>query len=320
MVEPLFDAGEVPTPKKMMLKFVNSVVDNLPKSAALSRGLGGCTLKEASDYMRLTMARDNSLTVQGIGETRRSSFQGSSGLTQVDLRQDFYDPPEYLSTFAHAEKGFFLEGKDHRLIPRGLLFDGPPGTGKTAGARYLAEQWGIPLYRVDIAGTKNKYVGQSEANMLTNLARLDHEEPCVALLDEVEKVFSTSQGDSSGTTSSMLSQLLWWLAERRSKVFVVMTTNNAQALPKELYREGRIDASMWFGGLTGEEALPFVQAILKTFSVGKKAKLTQLADMIQKTPAIAGTQPMRYSQAALTKATYAFVKGLTKQALSEQDV
>ena len=112
-------------------------------------------------------------------------------------------------------------------MPRGLLIDGPPGVGKTAASKWLAEQFGVPLYRVDIGGTKNKYVGQSESNMLTNLSRLDHEEPCVALLDEVEKVFATSNSDSSGTTSTMLSQLLWWLAERRTRVLVIMTTNKA---------------------------------------------------------------------------------------------
>ena len=47
----------------------------------------------------------------------------------------------------------------------------------------------------------------------------------------------------------MMSQLLWWLAEHRSRVLAIMTTNNAKALPKELYREGRMDKVMVFEGL-----------------------------------------------------------------------
>lgn len=308
--EPMYDAGEVPTPKKMLLQFVNAVVDDLKKATVLTRGLGGCTIKEAAEFARLTMARDNSLTVAGLTETRRSSFQGSSGLTQVDLRQDFYEAPAELAEFVTKEKAFFLEGTDHRLIPRGLLFDGPPGTGKTAGARYLAEQWGVPLYRVDIGGTKNKYVGQSEQNMLVNLSRLDHEEPCIALLDEVEKVFQSAHSD--GTTSTMLSQLLWWLAERRSKVFVVMTTNNAKALPKELHREGRIDATMWFGGLESDKATQFAGAVLKTFNQPFPADAGD--QIVKATHQIEGTSPAKYSQAALTKATYDFVKTQPKKA------
>ena len=113
---------------------------------------------------------------------------------------------------------------------------------------------GVPLYRVDIGGTKNKYVGQSEANLLSNFSRIDAEEPAIALLDEVEKVFLTKEGDG-GTTTSMLSQMLWWLAEHRSRVLTIMTTNNSKALPRELYREGRIDAVMLFEGLDKDEAV-----------------------------------------------------------------
>lgn len=313
VIEPMYDAGEVPTPKKMLLQFVNAVVDDLKQATILTRGLGGCTIKEAAEFARLTMARDNSLTVQGLTDTRRASFQGSSGLTQVDLKQDFYDPPKELLEYIAKEKQFFLEETDHRLIPRGLLFDGPPGTGKTAGARYLAEQWGVPLYRVDIGGTKNKYVGQSEANMLTNLSRLDHEEPCVALLDEVEKIFGQSHSD--GTTSTMLSQLLWWLAERRSRVFVVMTTNNAKVLPKELHREGRIDGTMWFGGLEDGQARVFIVSILKTF-IDKDwhPDSAQVIGIVKAAEAIQGTSPVKYSQSALTKAVYDFVKKQPKNA------
>ncbi len=311
IVEPMFNAGEVPTPRRMILKFMKEVVDDLGKATQLSRGLGGCTLKEAAELARLTMARDNSLTINGLMQTRKSSFQASNGLAQVDTKQDFYDPPEQLAGWIDKEKMFFLEAKDHRLMPRGLLFDGPPGTGKTAGAKYVAAQWGIPLYRVDIGGTKNKYVGESEQNMLTNLSRLDHEEPCVALLDEVEKVFSTATNDSSGTTSTMLSQLLWWLAERRSKVLVVMTTNNAKALPKELYREGRIDETMWFGGVQGKQAIIFVQSVLKSLGVGGWSALN-LAEIVKATAGMPGDGGTSYTQAALTKATYSWVKAKQK--------
>src|SRR5262249_34173126 len=155
-----------------------------------------------------------------------------------------------------------------------------------------------------------KFVGASEANMLSNLARLDHEEPCVALFDEVEKVFATNNHDSSGTTSTMLSQLLWWLAERRSRVLVVMTTNNAKALPKELYRDGRIDETMWFGGLDKTDALSFISNVLGTFNIEMAKGQAAILQTVQPIP---GSKEM-FSQAALTQAVYAYVKTLKKSA------
>ena len=305
--EPGFDAGEVSVPREMLHKLMISVTEDEKVATELMRGLGGCTIKEAAELARLTMARDNSLTCDGLLLTRKSSFQGMKGLTQVDSSQSFYEAPDYLQSFVKEEKQFFLTGDDYRLIPRGLLMDGPPGTGKTAAAKWLAAQWGIPLYRVDIGGTKNKYVGESEANMLTNLSRLDHEEPCVALIDEVEKVFAASHNDTSGTTTTMMSQLLWWLAERRSRVFVVMTTNNAKALPMELYREGRIDRVMWFNGLEEGKAVTFVKQVLATFK-GIDFTTVDAAKIKDSATKIPSTNPVMYSQASLTTAVYNFVK------------
>lgn len=310
--EPMFYAGEVPVPKELLMSLMEAVVSSKDRAKGLMLGLGGCTIKEAAELARLTMARDNSLTARGLMDTRKTAFQASKGLTQVDLAQDFYEPPEDLEEWVSIEKTFFLSGKDPRLIPRGLLLDGPPGVGKTAASKWLAQEMGVPLYRVDIGGTKNKYVGESENNMLSNLARLDNEEPCIALLDEIEKVFATSNNDSSGTTSTMLSQLLWWLAERRSRVLVVMTTNNAKALPRELYREGRIDKVMWFGGLEKGAAFQFVCRLLDTFDLPKQVELDLLAgDIVHRAfvaSKIPNTNPETVSHAALTTATYEAVK------------
>lgn len=313
IVEPMYNAGEVPVPRSLIKKFIVAVVEDEKKADELLRGLGGCTLKEATDLIRLTMARDASLTVDGIMETRRSGFQGANGLTPVDCKQDFYTPPKALVHWVAKEKSFFLHGQSFRLMPRGLLFDGPPGTGKTSGAKWLATQLGVPLYRMDIGGTKSKWVGESEGRLINNLSRLDNEEPAVVLFDEVEKIFSTGHSDASGTTSAMLSQILWWLAEHRSRILVVMTTNNSKALPKELYREGRIDEVFWMTGLEKPEALNFISGLLKTFK--KEVPVVNESDVLatlKKANAIQGTQPEIYAQAALTKATYEQVKLLQK--------
>ena len=298
-------------PRTLMVAFLKEVTESQKKAEELLRGLGGCTIKEATELVRLTMARDQSLTLNGLMETRKSSFQASAGLTQVDTRQQFYQPHDALSSWVKRETAFFLSNAEPRLRPRGLLFDGPPGTGKTAGAKWVAQQLGVPLYRVDIGGTKNKYVGQSEQNMLSNLSRLDGEEPCVALIDEVEKVFGQKEYDG-GTTTTMLSQLLWWLAEHQSRVLTIMTTNNSKTLPPELYREGRIDEVMWFEGLTSDEAKPFIRSVLKTFKVAETHDQAVAATIWKKM----GDVTKHVSQAAITKSVYNFVKANKLTALS----
>jgi AAA+ superfamily predicted ATPase len=56
-----------------------------------------------------------------------------------------------------------------RLCPMGrgiaALFAGPSGTGKTMAAQVLARSLGMEIYRVDLAGVMNKYIGETEKNL-----------------------------------------------------------------------------------------------------------------------------------------------------------
>ena len=49
--------------------------------------------------------------------------------------------------------------------------------------------------------------------------------------------------------------MLWWLAEHKSPVFTVMTTNDSSVIPKELFRSGRIDRKLTLPKLSEVEAL-----------------------------------------------------------------
>lgn len=300
-----FDAGEIPVPKALLLKLLHVVTDNDTKKAeACMAGLGGCTVKEAAELIKLTMAREHTLSVQGIVHTRKEFFRGGQGLTLVDTEQTYYEPDWDLKKWVEREASFFLNDVDARLRPRGILFDGPPGTGKTSGAKWLAYQLGVPLYRLDIGATKSKYIGESEGNLVANLAKLDNEEPCVVLFDEVEKIFGSNHHDG-GTTTSMLSQILWWLAEHKSKVLTVMTSNNMKSLPPELYRDGRIDNVLTLKGLDQKGSEKFVSGLLKTFE-GLEFTDKDVKSIVDATGAITGST-LR-AQSALTKATYQCLK------------
>lgn len=242
------DCGNVLPPKEMVINFLSGISQN---PLELLPAYGGLTLKDVNEISKMTMTRDEELSVRGINKTR-GCYSNLRGITQVDTAMSYYKVPTYLHDWLGTNTQFFMDPVHDSLTPRGLLFDGPPGTGKSAAAKHIAATFGLPLYRLDIGAMKGKYVGDSEGNLLAALSQVDQIEPCVVIFDEVEKVFQ-STGDS-GVTSSMLSQLLWWLQEHRTRVFSVMTTNDKDAIPKELYREGRIDGVMEFLGIQGSES------------------------------------------------------------------
>lgn len=242
-----FDGGTLFPPKDLVRQFLSEVVEDEDMMAAILPTYGGLTLKDIGEVTKMTMTRDDNLTPRGINNTRRSYMGRLKGIQQVDTEDSYYIPPSYLGEWLTDNSEFYKNPVHQSLTPRGLLLDGPPGTGKTAAAKHVAKELGVPLYRLDLGAMKGKYVGESEGNLMAALTQIDQVEPCVVILDEIEKIFQTN-GDS-GVTSSLLSQLLWWLQEHKTQVFTIMTTNKKESIPPELYREGRIDAVMMFMGL-----------------------------------------------------------------------
>lgn len=74
--------------------------------------------------------------------------------------------------------------------PRGVtaVFAGPSGTGKTMAARLVAGELGLPLYRVDLARTVSKYIGETERNLDAVFAAAERSD-AVLLFDEAESLF-----------------------------------------------------------------------------------------------------------------------------------
>ena len=123
--------------------------------------------------------------------------------------------------------------------PKGVLLVGVPGCGKSLSAKAIASQWGLPLYRLDMASVLGMYVGQSEGRLREALATAERVAPCVLWIDEIEK--GLAQGSDGGTTRRLIGQFLFWMQELTAKVFMVATANDVSTLPPELLRKGRFD-------------------------------------------------------------------------------
>jgi ATPase family associated with various cellular activities (AAA) len=140
--------------------------------------------------------------------------------------------------------------------PKGMLLLGVQGAGKSLAAKAVAASWQLPLFRLDFGALHDKWQGESERKLREALRTAEAMQPCVLWMDEVEKGLaggSAGDGDGTGATRRMLGTLLTWMAERRSRVFLVATANDIQALPPELVRKGRFD-EIFFVDLPDEAA------------------------------------------------------------------
>lgn len=294
---PLFmDIGEMPVPKEMIAERIEQVSPQDPVADILA-AVGGLDLKMITEILKITQVRDGTVTAQGVVDTRKNVVPTVTGLSQLETKMRFYEPSaaicEWVKSNAHYVKD---EDIDPRLRPKGLLFNGLPGCGKTQGAKYIAEALKLPLYLLDIAGLLNRYHGESETNLIRALSRIDEESPCVVLMDEVEKLFF---GTDEGTQNRLLAKLLWWLQERTSNAVVIMTCNDIDKLPKELYREGRIDRVVTFEGIKSQKhAKEFVKNMLSTFEGYKTPTSTIISQAVSALVKEAGEQGVAHSKLA----------------------
>jgi len=264
-----FDAGVLLAPPKMIEKFIKKYGDE-EHIDGLKAAMAGLSFEQVFQISKLAMTKHGQYTPRSVRDIRRTFFGTVRGLQMLPTEFLFYMPDMTLMAWLQDSGRFLTEFDEPLLTPRGLIFNGPPGTGKTMGAKFLARSLDLPLYHLDIAGLMEKYVGESEQNLRIALKQAEQSAPCIMLIDEVEKLFSTGN-DDTGVTSRMLSTILWWLQEHKSKVFTVMTTNKESAIPPELYRPGRIDNEIKFKLLGFEDALLFEKELAKR--LGKQFKL-----------------------------------------------
>ena len=132
--------------------------------------------------------------------------------------------------------------------PGGILVSGIPGSGKSMMAEYIAYELKLPLIRMDLGDVLGKHVGDSEKNMKKALSLIEALSPCVLWIDEMEKAFAGSSGDSHETTKRALGKFLTWMQEKDNKgisCFVFATANDISSMPPEMFRSGRFAAKFY---------------------------------------------------------------------------
>ena len=189
--------------------------------------------------------------------------------------------------------------------PKGVLLLGVQGCGKSLAAKAAAGVFGAPLLRLDFAAIHNKYIGESERNLRESLARADVMAPCVLWIDEIEKGVATGDGDS-GTSRRLLGAFLTWLAEKKTKVFVVATANDISALPPELIRKGRFD-EIFFVDLPSEA----VRADILRIHAERRGLRLREPEIAQLAVACAGFSGAEIEQAVVSAVYAAHAEGET---------
>jgi SpoVK/Ycf46/Vps4 family AAA+-type ATPase len=211
----------------------------------LVENLGGLSTGDTERLARKVIFDDGALKPEDLPAVMQAKYEllNRGGVLAYE-----YDTAQFadlggmtrLKEWLRVRKPAFDGSAPQLEAPKGMLLLGVQGCGKSVAAKCAAGIYGVPLLRLDFAAIHNKYIGESERNLRESLTTAETMAPCVLWIDEIEKGVSIGDGDN-GTSRRLLGTFLTWLAEKKSRVFVVATANDISSLPPELVRKGRLD-------------------------------------------------------------------------------
>ena len=169
-----------------ILGFIERAKDSMGKSRQLENGP-----PETSDGLPT-----NPWLVRGVPKVSDEDVIGMTQLKdELQLFIDKFQHPEIVARWKGARRG-------NRII-----LWGPPGTGKTFFARYVASKINAAFYQVKASSLLSKWVGESQKNVVKLFEAVEGDERAVVFMDEIDGVLG-KRGSNSTVRDGVVSEFL----------------------------------------------------------------------------------------------------------------
>ncbi len=131
-------------------------------------------------------------------------------------------------------------------IPKGVLLEGAPGTGKTLLAKAVAGEAGVPFFSISGSDFVEMFVGVGASRVRDLFTDAKNNAPCIVFIDEIDAVArrrGTGMGGGHDEREQTLNQLLVEMDgfAANSGIIVMAATNRVDILDPAIMRPGRFD-------------------------------------------------------------------------------
>lgn len=167
-------------------------------------------------------------------------------------------------------------------IPKGVLLEGAPGTGKTLLAKAIAGEAKVPFFSISGSDFVEMFVGVGASRVRDLFADAKKNSPCIVFIDEIDAVArrrGTGMGGGHDEREQTLNQLLVEMDGFgvNEGIIVMAATNRVDILDPAILRPGRFDRKVAVGrpDVKGREEILRVHA--KDKPLGEDVDLAQIA-------------------------------------------
>lgn len=151
----------------------------------------------------------------------------------------------------------------HIVAPRGILFTGDPGVGKTMLAKALANELGADFFSATGADFAEMYVGVGPKRVRSLFRQARQSRLALVFIDEIDAVGNRNEMGNDTERRAVINALLAEMdgMENNGRLLVVGATNHLENLDVALRRRGRFDRIVHIP----LPSLPARKAILKKY-------------------------------------------------------
>ena len=183
--------------------------------------------------------------MMNFGKSRAQLADDKDRVTFNDvagLAEEKEDLQEIVDFLRNPEKYTNLGAR----IPKGVLLEGSPGTGKTLLAKAIAGEAGVPFYSISGSDFVEMFVGVGASRVRDMFEEAKRNCPCIVFIDEIDAVArrrGTGVGGGHDEREQTLNQLLVEMDGFgvNEGIIVMAATNRADILDPAILRPGRFD-------------------------------------------------------------------------------